>query len=377
MRRGEQRIDAPDVLILGPVPPPFGGVSVHLSRLVPLLESAGLKVAVLNHFSSADGPGVVGAMKKNPLNYYRFPKRFRSRIVHYHHARWAHLVATALGKRSNDGRYIVTLHAGQVGNGSPFTSKNALISRITRWALSRFDTVIVVNPKIASTVNRHLDKQRIEVLPAFVGAGNDEFDTYEPAIEAFLNTGRVLVVSAYAIQFLDGNREVYGLDNAIEAFIEVGSERDDLRLAIFVARRPSRAKARRHLASLERRLDAARLRQRALIVFDLPLRPALRQNAIYVRPTRADGDAVSVREAQAAGVPVIASNVVQRPSGVVLFQTEDVAGFCDALRTVLDNSAPRIKPPSRGNGGPAGNEFAEKLIQLYRRELAAHARAGD
>jgi len=376
MRRGEQRIDEPDVLILGPVPPPFGGVSVHLSRLVPLLERAGLNVAVLNHFSSAEGPGVVGALKKNPLNYYHFPKKFRPRIVHYHHARWAHLVATALGKRSSDARYIVTLHAGQVANESPLTSKNALVSRITRWALSRFDTVIVVNPKIASALKRHLDKQRIEVLPAFVEAENDQLDTYEPEIEAFLNAGRVLVVSAYAIQF-DGHHEVYGLDNAIEGFANVASTREDLRLAIFVARRPTRPKGRRYLASLERRLSDAGLRQRALIVFGLPLLPALRHNVIYVRPTRVDGDAVSVREAQAAGVPVIASNVVQRPPGVVLFQTGNVADLSDTLRAALDDSAPPRRPTRDETERPLINEFADQLIRLYHTELALQAGSGE
>ena len=57
-----------DILILGPVPPPFGGISVHLSRLVPLLQAQGLNVAVLNHFGSAELPFVLGVLNRNPLN---------------------------------------------------------------------------------------------------------------------------------------------------------------------------------------------------------------------------------------------------------------------------------------------------------------------
>jgi glycosyltransferase involved in cell wall biosynthesis len=108
-----------------------------------------------------------------------------------------------------------------------------------------------------------------------------------------------------------------------------------------------------------------------LIVFGLPLLPALRQNVIFVRPTRAEGDAVSIREAQAAGVPVVASNVGRRPPGVVLFETEDVACLCDAVRAVLGNSAPPRKPSSDQAEAPPANQFAEALIQLYRRELMA------
>ena len=312
-------------------------------------------------------------LKKNPLNYYRLPKRFRPRIIHYHHSRWAHLVATALGKGNSEARYIVTLHAGDIEGHSPLASKNALISRITRWALGRFETVIVVDPRIASAVKGHLENQRIAVLPAFLEATSDEHAKYDPAIEEFLRTGRVLVVAAYDIQFLD-DREIYGLDTAIEAFVNLAPDREDLRLAVFVARRPSRAKARRHMAALERQLDHAGVTDRALIVFGLPLVPALRQNAIFVRPTRAEGDAVSVREAQAAGVPVVASNVVQRPAGVVLFETDDVADLSNALRAVLGDSALGRTPPSGEAELPPANQFAEGLIRLYRGELIAQAR---
>jgi len=370
MQRKEHGLDELDVLILGPVPPPFGGVAAHLSRVVPLLRNAGFEVGVLNHFSSNEGDAVVGVLNKNPLNYYLLPKRFRPRIVHYHHSRWAHLVATALGRGSSNARYIVTLHGGDIQDHSPLASKNPVISRITRWALGRFETVIVVDPRIASAVEGHLENQRIEVLPAFLEATRDEHAKYEPAIEAFLGTGRVLVTAAYDVQFLNG-REIYGLDTAIEAFVSLAPDREDLRLAIFVACRPSRGKARRHLAALERRLDKAGLTDRALIVFGLPLLPALRQNVIFVRPTRAEGDAVSIREAQAAGVPVVASNVVRRPPGVVLFETEDVACLCDAVRAVLGNSAPPRKPSSDQAEAPPANQFAEALIQLYRRELMA------
>ena len=318
-------------------------------------------------------------LNKNPIKYYRLPKRFRSRIVHYHHARWVHLVATALGKHRSQNRYIVTFHAGQIGEHSPLTSKNLLIRRINRWALGHFDTVIAVDASIASAIKGYLDRQRIEVLPAFVDASNDRAEGYEPAIEAFFRAGRVVVVSAYAVQFLDNRREVYGLDNAVEAFANIASDHEDLRLAIFIARRPTRSKARRHLARLERRLEAAGLSDRTLVVFGQPLVPALRRNAIYVRPTRAEGDAVSVREAQAAGVRVIASNVVRRPPGVMLFETGDVAALSDALLTALGDSVPSgeqpgFEPGRRSVNGDV-NEFAARLIVLYREELVAQAHA--
>jgi glycosyltransferase involved in cell wall biosynthesis len=375
MRSDDQLADDFDILIIGPIPPPFGGVSVHLNRLIPKLQRAGFKVGVLNHFGSTAMPFVLAALNKNPLNYFRLPKRFRARIVHYHHSRWSHLMALALGKGSSTARYILTLHAGDVHKHLPLMSRAPFVARITRWALRRFDTVICVDPKIASFIRDHLDGQRLEVLPAFLESPNQETEEYDATMETFLKSGRVLVVAAYGLQFLHDGRERYGIDTAVDAFSKLAREREDLRLAIFVARRPSRGKARRHLARLERRLEDAGVRDRVLIVFDRPLVPALRQNTVFVRPTRAEGDAVSVREAQRAGIPVVASDVVGRPPGVISFSEEDVTELCAALGGVLDGAI-QVSSDAAGRdvSGEVVEDFSEKLIDIYRTELVSHAR---
>ena len=358
---------------MGPVPPPFGGISAHVSRLVPLLARAGLKVGVLNHFGSTDMPFVLAALNRNPINYYRIPKKFRARIVNYHYSGWSELVTLALARGSSGARYMVTLHGSAIYR--PLRSKVPMVSRITWWALRRFDTIIAVDPNVASFIQRRVEKPRIEVVPAFLESGNDDPAGYDAPIETFLDSSRVLVAAAYGVQFLDDGREVYGLDMVAQAFTILARDRKDLRLAIFIARRQSGPKARRHLARLERRLEHAGLRDRALIVFGLPLLPALRPNAVFVRPTRAEGDAVSVREAQSAGLPVVASDVVSRPPGVVVFPTDDVAQLCKALRQVLDHSGQPLRASMSGNAKQRLTEpFSDALIRLYRQELAFQAR---
>jgi glycosyltransferase involved in cell wall biosynthesis len=360
-----------DILILGPLPPPLGGISVHVSRLAALLAAAGFRVGVLNHFSASDGPHAVGALKRNPLNYYRLPKKFPARIVHYHHSKWLHLVACAAGRPSADAKYFVTLHAGDIRNHFPqLISRAPLVSRITRWALGRFDVIISVDSKIAEILSEHCDGQQIEVVPAFLPWGADEHTTYDPFLEKFLNNGRGLVVAAYGVQFLSNGQEIYGLDTVIDAFIALADESADLWLAVFVARRPTQPRARRHLAGLEQRLRLAGVSERVRIVYGLPLVPALRPNVIFVRPTRAEGDAVSVREAQSAGIPVIASDVIGRPSGVRTFSAGSAQRLCDAIRPLLDQSAGASEAgsPSADHAYDTAEPFSEKLIRLYRTE---------
>jgi glycosyltransferase involved in cell wall biosynthesis len=371
MRDGGQPANELDILMLGPMPPPFGGVSVHVSRLVALLTDAGFSVGVLNHFQATDAPFVVGALKRNPLNYYRLPKKHPARIVHYHHSRWSQLVALALGRGNSRARYILTLHGGDIRHHFPqLISRAPLVSRITRWAIRRFDVIIAVDPKIAEVIRGHTDNQRVEVIPAFLASTDRDPDPYEPSFEGFLSRGRVLVVAAYRVQFLKNGRDLYGLDTAVGAFASLARDREDLRLALFIARQPSGGKARRHLERLQQRLAEAGVSDRARVVFGLSLPLAFRSNTIFVRPTRAEGDAVSVREAQLAGVPVVASDVVGRPVNVLTFRAGSIPDLCATLRPLLDLPARNPGEAVQTEAATVSTEsFSDTLLRLYRAEL--------
>jgi glycosyltransferase involved in cell wall biosynthesis len=356
-----------DVLILGPVPPPRGGIAVHVSRVLPQLREAGLEVGVLNHFSSTQADFVLGALNRNPINYFCMPRRIRASVVHYHHSHWAMLLAVALGRPRTGARYVLTLH----GNDVPdlLDSRVPMLRQATRWAISRFDAIIVVNPDIRTAIQDYVDPDRIEVLPAFLEAPSDE-SLYDASVEEFLASGRTLLLSAFRVQFLPDGRDLYGLDLAVDAFEALAAERPDLRLALFIAERPSAMKATRYLRALMGRLEQAGLLDRALVVFDLPLTTAFRHEVILVRPTRAEGDALSVREALHASVPVVASDVVDRPVGTSTFASNDAADLRRVLAEVLDNGSETTKRPvGTLSDTESGAEFVTSLLQIYRKQI--------
>lgn len=349
-----------DVLIIGPVPPPLGGISVHVSRLVPLLQTAGLTVGVLNHFHSTEMSYVIGALKRNPVNYYRLPRRIPARVVHYHHSHWSMLMAVALGKGKRKSRYVITLHGTDLPR--RLHSSVPLLGRATRWALKRFEAIIVVNPHIHASIKDVVGSREIQVLPAFLRAQGED-SPYDASIETFLSSGPTLLVPAFRIQFLPDGRELYGLDTVVEAFVAIARERSELRLSLFIAERPRGKKATKHLQKLFDHLDEAGLRDRTLLLFGQPLAPAFRHDVVVVRATRIEGDALSVREALDAGVPVVTSDVVDRPTGTVMFATDDVADLCYNLGQILDT--PRARRELSDDVPEPESEFLAPLIQIY------------
>ena len=78
-----------------------------------------------------------------------------------------------------------------------------------------------------------------------------------------------------------------------------------------------------------------------------------------------DGDSVSIRECLSMGVPVIASDSVQRPDGCVLFRNRDMKSLEETVKKVLqDLSGYREK--IKDNTGGDSSRF---IIEAYKRVL--------
>ena len=355
-----------EILLVGPLPPPLGGVSVHVQRLLPILSDAGFRARAVNHFSSQDSPLVTGTLNRNPWNYYRLSGRFPARLVHYHHSRWIHLVSLALGMSRRRSRYLVTFH--YAGIQDQLTSRIPLLSAITRWALRRFDAIIAVSTEVRDVIQDHSEQRVAAVIPAFVRPAPSESVEYDDVVKRHLQSGRILLTASYGVQFLGNGRDIYGLDSTIDAFVAIAPARPELRLALFMAKRPQAGDEVKFLQRLERRLQGAGLRERVLIAFGLPFVPALSHDVIFLRPTRIDGDALSVREALDAGVPVIASDAVERPPGAVTYATDDIDALCAVLNRILD--LPREEGGSGDGSGDELDEYSIALLRLYEQQLS-------
>ena len=300
----------PDVLLVGPYPPPFGGISAHVARLAHAVSADGMSVAVVNHFRTREANELIVAdLARNPLRYWTVLRRLEPRVLHYHHARWSTLVAAALAVRRSTGTSVVTIHGREL---EPFLeSRLPGIAPLTRWALTSFDVLIAVSAEIERSL-RPLGRT-VSVIPAFIPADDDA--RLSPQANDFLNGGTNLLVAAYRLAVDQRGRLIEAVD-------------DD------------------------------EVRRRIRVFHGEPLPPALRRATLYLRPTLTDGDAVSIREAIAAGVPVLASDVVARPPGVQCLPLE-VPRWVTAIERRLDEG--ESAPVAAATGDPS-----DELIAIYR-----------
>src|SRR5947209_127956 len=275
-----------DVLIVGPYPPPFGGISAHVERVAKMMLAQGLSVRIANHFGGGENDSLV------------------------------------------------------------------------------FDVLIAVSVEVERSL-RSIGPP-VEVVPAYLPVRDRA--RLSTGADAFLRNGTNLLMAVYRMSVDARGRTVYGLETAIVSFAALASSRSDLRLAIFLASAPG---SRRESERLRRLIDRVRdddIRRRIGVFCGEPLTAALPLAAVYLRPTLTDGDAVSIREAIAAGVPVVASDVVRRPPGVITVGPEAPA-WRDAILQALGRERPSVDPEryAPATYDAAGDDPADALISIYGR----------
>jgi glycosyltransferase involved in cell wall biosynthesis len=94
----------------------------------------------------------------------------------------------------------------------------------------------------------------------------------------------------------------------------------------------------------------------------------LNRTDVFLRPTSTDGNAVSILEALEIGVPVIASNSVLRPEGVYQYAYNDSDDFLAVLRRINP-----VAPENRVKSGPSAlSSVGDYLGFLSRLESTNH-----
>jgi len=234
---------------------------------------------------------------------------------------WAIALACGLAAQFGPGASL-TLHSGLAP--AHIRTSPEWIRRLIRFACVLYQEVVCVNQEIAAAVaGLGVANEQIRIAPAFLPIEAPKV-ALPTEIESWIQQHSPVVTSAMFF------RPEYGFELLVRALLAL--KRRYPRIGCLVM---GSGEEREQAAAL---LKTHGLEDTILLAGDLQHELCLSlmaRSAVFVRPTFRDGDSISVREAVALGVPVVASNVGTRPEGVLLFEPGNVHECVTRMESAL------------------------------------------
>lgn len=353
------------VALVGPFPPPYGGMGVYFSAI-----EAGLRQDGMTPLRVPVPYAAVGGWRRNLGRFVIFARaaltvlRTRPDVIHCVTGSQpnllgnvAPLVAARMARRPS----VLSIAGGEFP--AAVTGYRGARRLLVRFILTRPQLIVACTAEIAETlVTIGVQQSRIVILsnalPLRLDPRADQ--VLPPEVADFADTHAPLLAS------ISGWYGLYGSQDLVEAVRRLRPSNPRLGLVLMV-KGGGDAGFRAGLLEILARdglRDAVVVREDERAVF-----PILRRADAFVRTPHHEGDAISVREALAVGTPVVASDVGFRPSGVVRYRPADVDDLAARLRETIDRTA-----ESAGAAiDPGEGELnLQCLLAAYRR-LAASA----
>jgi glycogen synthase len=332
------------VLLVGDYPPPYGGVSVQIAVLHRRLSGVtGFNSVVLDIGSSRRQKRAGCLPSRNLLEFCWNLGRYAAGgyLVHLHTngANWkSWMLAFMSGVAGilNGRRTIVSLGSGSAPG---YIAGTTGLTRALIESALRLATVIICRNDQTRLAIAALGVPagKLIILAGFYGVDPGEVGTVPPLVEEFLKH-RTPVIGAIASVGPE-----YGIPLVVEVAAKLRAYYPDLGLVLIGTGAPDEPD------------------ESVCVTGEVPRSTALgiiRRLDVFVRPTYFDGDASSVREALALGVPVVASDTDFRPDGVIKFRRGDADDLAQKVAAALGTpAANRTVASSSGS--------LEQLLGLY------------
>lgn len=323
------------VALLGAYPPPYGGVSVHIQRLGQNLSKLGIKYVIYDFAPVAKKPINDIKLIKHPFIFFlKFPILVKESIIHIHLSDWkARSLLITLGILSKK-KIVITIHGKSLED--LINGNNVFLKYIVYYLLKKCDLIIAVNNKIKDNCLRiNVPREKIILLPAFIPPVLSKKElNLSPTILEFINDHNPIISANASKIALNKGVDIYGIDLCVESCINLKHKFKNIGFIICT----SEINELNYFNQIKQKIKLLNLENSILfITTSTPFYPILKRSLIFIRPTTTDGDALSIREALYFKVPVIASDCIERPNGVILFRTGDLNDLEKNIIFVLDN----------------------------------------
>ncbi len=322
------------IAILGLYPPPFGGVSVHIQRVADQFLQQHNKVYL---FATEQWLRRIFPLYMVKLVVWILIKR--PQYIYYHSSYLnfsiAELVLLSFVKSLLRSSMTIVDHDCR-----HLYTRSDRYKRWYNWVLQVKGCAVVC---IGSSTWKSYKDNGIKpssyaveqaFLPPVTATTHLILETYPSSLFTFLRDYTpLMVVSAAHLMLIDG-KDIYGLDVCIDMLAGIKARYPDAGLIIGLPQ----VRDASYLSSLQRRMKEKGVAEQIYILYgNKELWPLLQKVDLFVRPSLSDGDSVSVREALHFNVPVVASDVVERPERVHCFKKGNVREFTMTVEAVLQN----------------------------------------
>lgn len=320
------------ILLIGPYPPPSGGVSTHILRLMQTF-SKDLDFDLIDESRVRSRGGIFNLRSMNLIQY--FAKVRHSEIVHIHSGksilRFIHFVIASLfGKH-----IIITFHSYR-------RNKVKLMDKI---AARKAHKLVFVNKTIAGLFAiKGFIKDAF--LPPVLNRESELPVKIKQWVTSLKSSG-FTICCGNAWKLINNNGvDLYGLDMCIHACKMLKDKGFKLAVVFVVSNTSSGDYDINDYLALIKKYD---IEDRFLLIQEpISFIRLIQLSDIILRPTNSDGDALTVREGLWLNKPVLASDAVQRPSSVKLFKNRDLTSFSQSLTELLENlSSATATAPAR------------------------------
>lgn len=320
------------ILIVGPIPPPLGGVAVHVKRVAHKLEQQNNRVHIFNtakkyshKLSSLWGLlQSIFSIKPN-LIYYHEPTESVQKFF------FVLLTKYIL-------RYTFVLIDHDCRSLYSYASCK---KKFFSWCINQTNHTVV----IGDTTDRCYHDNNIKIpkhysiespfLPPPIADEETIFSNYPEELKAFItNHTPLLSMNAFAPVLLNG-KDLYGLDSSINLMAQLILVHPAIGLIIAIGTIKN-SEQKNYFEQLQMLVHQKKLAEHVFFFFGQnECWPIIKRSTLFLRPTLSDGHSLSVQEAVFFNIPVVATNVCLRPAGAELISPNNFSELLQKTKSIL------------------------------------------
>lgn len=335
------------IILVGTTPPPNGGVTIHIKRLINELR----KTEIVFEFYNLRVRGRKGTI--DIVQYFKTFKKIKEKnlIIHYQLNNWKELCLIVIFSKSNT--IVTTIHSFRI---ELFSIVDRICYIFCRKKIFFIAPSLTIQKKL---IYYKVSEDHISIIDTFFPPNEDELNNPIPKeISSFISmhsAKKIVLASAWKLYKDKLNVDVYGLDMCIQACIDI----PNLALVFCV---PIISDMNYFNSMVTLICSKPGLSDRILIYREETfLAPLYKKFDLFVRPTSTDSFGISVAEAICSNVYSIASDVCKRYPGCIEFRARDQRDFNDKIRVVI-NSPASLKDKSLKN-----NSNIESYVSFYKK----------